>query len=61
MSVYAAKELTLRVQCKIVTYYPSTVVENQTKLMRKINEALANAGKEMDFLASPVTVMIEGS
>lgn len=61
MSVFDAKEMDVIVRLKIVTYYPSTVVDNQTKLMRKINEALSAAGKEMDFLPSPASVTMSGN
>lgn len=60
MSAFEAVEMDVTVRAKIVTYYPSTVVENQIKFMRKINEAFSEAGKEMDFLPSPVTLSIEG-
>ena len=60
MSSYQVVELDVTVRVQIVTYHPNTVVENQIKLMRKINEALSDAGKEMDVLPSPVTVAIEG-
>ena len=60
MSAYEAVEMDVIVRAKIVTYYPKTVMENQIKLMRKVNEALSEAGKDMDFLPSPVTLTIEG-
>lgn len=60
MSAFKVVELDVTVRVQIVTYSPQLVVENQVKLMRKINEALSDAGKEMDFLPSPVTVAIEG-
>lgn len=58
MSVCEAVEMDVVIRAKIVTYYPATVVENQIKLMRKINEALSDAGKDTDFLASPITLVI---
>lgn len=60
MSAFKVVELDVTVRVQIVTYSPQLVVENQVKLMRKINEALSDAGKEMDFLPSPVSVAIEG-
>lgn len=60
MSVSIAVEMDVVVKFKIVSYYPATVIENQTKLMRKINEALSEAGKDMDFLPSPASVAITG-
>ena len=60
MSSFEAVELDVIVRARVVTYYPNTVVENQLKLMRKMNETMSEAGKEMDFLPSPVTLIIEG-
>ena len=58
MSAFEAVEMEVIVRTKIVSYYPKSVVENQVQLMRKINEALGSAGKDMYFLASPVSLTI---
>lgn len=60
MSAFKVVELDVTVRVQIVTYSPQLVVENQVKLMRKINEAFSDAGKEMEFLPSPVSLAIEG-
>lgn len=57
MSKFDVLEMELIVRCKIATYYrPATLTENHTKLQRQINSTLQEAGKDMGFLASPVSV-----
>lgn len=59
MSKFDVLEMELVVRCKIATYYhPATITENQIKLQRKLNEAMQEAGKDVGFLASPVSVTL---
>ena len=57
--MFEAVEMDLIIKAKLVTYHPATVIENQVKLMRKMNEALSAAGKELDLLPSPVSLTIQ--
>lgn len=59
MSSFEAVEIDVVIRTKIVTYQPKWVVDNQIKVLRAINEALSNAGKELEFLPSPATLILQ--
>lgn len=58
MAVFEAVEMDVVIKLKVVTYYPTKVIEHQTFLQSQMNEALASAGKDFDFLPSPASVTI---
>jgi hypothetical protein len=58
MSAFEALEMDVVVKLKIVTYYPSNVIERQVEINRRLNEAMEDVGKQLSFLASPASVTI---